>query len=83
MSAANPNPMEKSLVSVLVVANAGGGSPLPCGVFGLHGGSPVRRPLCTQGTWTRQRVVDLKHGETGEYSPHTLRTVLGQSPVGT
>jgi hypothetical protein len=28
MSAANPNPMEKSMVSVLVVANAGGGSPL-------------------------------------------------------
>jgi hypothetical protein len=27
MSAANPNPMEKSMVSVLVVANAGGGSP--------------------------------------------------------
>jgi hypothetical protein len=24
MSAANPNPMEKSMVSVLVVANAGG-----------------------------------------------------------
>jgi hypothetical protein len=33
MSAANPNPMEKSMVSVLVVANAGGGSPLPCGVY--------------------------------------------------
>jgi hypothetical protein len=32
MSAANPNAMEKSMVSVLVVANAGGGSPLPCGV---------------------------------------------------
>jgi hypothetical protein len=30
MSAANPNSMEKSMVSVLVVANAGGGSPLPC-----------------------------------------------------
>jgi hypothetical protein len=25
MSAASPNPMEKSMVSVLVVANAGGG----------------------------------------------------------
>jgi hypothetical protein len=25
MSAANPNPMEKAMVSVLVVANAGGG----------------------------------------------------------
>jgi hypothetical protein len=35
MSAANPNPMEKSMVSVLVVANAGGGSPLPCGVPGF------------------------------------------------
>jgi hypothetical protein len=34
MSAANPNPMEKSMVSVLVVANAGGGSPFPCGVLG-------------------------------------------------
>jgi hypothetical protein len=33
MSAADPNPMEKSMVSVLVVANAGGGSPLPCGVW--------------------------------------------------
>jgi hypothetical protein len=33
MSAANPNPMEKSMVSVLVVANAGGGSPLLCGVL--------------------------------------------------
>jgi hypothetical protein len=32
MSAANPNPMEISMVSVLVVANAGGGSPLLCGV---------------------------------------------------
>jgi hypothetical protein len=31
MSAANPNPMDESMVSVLVVANAGGGSPLPCG----------------------------------------------------
>jgi hypothetical protein len=30
MSAANPNPMEKSMVSVLVVANAWGGSPLLC-----------------------------------------------------
>jgi hypothetical protein len=47
------------------------------------GGSPARRPLCKQGTWTRRHVVDLKHGEIGEYSPHTLRTVLGQSPVGT
>jgi hypothetical protein len=33
MSAANPNPMEKSIVSVLVVANAGAGSLLPCGVM--------------------------------------------------
>jgi hypothetical protein len=33
MSAANPNPMEKSMVPVLVVANAGGGSSLLCGVF--------------------------------------------------
>jgi hypothetical protein len=32
MSAANPNPMEKSMVSVLVVANTGGGSLLPCGI---------------------------------------------------
>jgi hypothetical protein len=31
MSAANPSSMEKSMVSLLVVANAGGGSPLPCG----------------------------------------------------
>jgi hypothetical protein len=37
MSAANPNPMEKSMVSVLVVANEGGGSPLPCGVIGASG----------------------------------------------
>jgi hypothetical protein len=35
MSAANPDPMEKSMVSVRVVANAGGGSPLPCGVRGV------------------------------------------------
>jgi hypothetical protein len=33
MSAANPNPMEKSIVSVLVVANTGGGSPLLYHVF--------------------------------------------------
>jgi hypothetical protein len=33
MSAANPNPMEKSMVSVLVVANVGGGSLLLYGVF--------------------------------------------------
>jgi hypothetical protein len=32
MSAANPNPMEKPMVSVLVVANAGGGSLLLRGV---------------------------------------------------
>jgi hypothetical protein len=32
MSTANPNPMEKSMVSVLVVENAGGGSPLLYGV---------------------------------------------------
>jgi hypothetical protein len=32
MGAANPNPMEKLMVSVLVVANAGGGSPLLYGV---------------------------------------------------
>jgi hypothetical protein len=39
MSAANPNPMEKSMVSVLVVANAGGGgSPLLCGVTHLGSG---------------------------------------------
>jgi hypothetical protein len=38
MSAANPNPMEKSMVSVLVVANAGGGSPLPCGFARLTPG---------------------------------------------
>jgi hypothetical protein len=36
MSAANPNPMEKSIVSVLVVANAGGGSPLLCGHRGVR-----------------------------------------------
>jgi hypothetical protein len=34
MSAANLTPMERSMVSVLVVANAGGGSPLLCGVSG-------------------------------------------------
>jgi hypothetical protein len=33
MSAANPNPMEDSMVSVLVVANAVGGLLLLCGVF--------------------------------------------------
>jgi hypothetical protein len=48
MSAADPNPMEKSMVSVLVVANAGGGSPLPCGPF---------HPNC-QGK-DKQRVLDL------------------------
>jgi hypothetical protein len=31
MSAANPNPMEKSMVSVLVVANAGGGVAIAVG----------------------------------------------------
>jgi hypothetical protein len=36
MSAANPNSMEKSMVSVLVVANTAGGSPLPCGVAQRH-----------------------------------------------
>jgi hypothetical protein len=34
MSAVNLNPMEKSMVLLLVVANAGGGSPLLCGVGG-------------------------------------------------
>jgi hypothetical protein len=33
MSAANPYPMENSMVPVLVVANAGGGSLLLCGVY--------------------------------------------------
>jgi hypothetical protein len=35
MSAANPNPMEKPMVLVLVVANAGGGLPLLYGVLFL------------------------------------------------
>jgi hypothetical protein len=35
MSAANPNLMETSMVSVLVVANTGGGLLLPCGVPSL------------------------------------------------
>jgi hypothetical protein len=34
MSAANPDPMERSMVLVLVVANAWGGSPLLFGVLG-------------------------------------------------
>jgi hypothetical protein len=48
MSAANPNPMAKSMVSVLVVANTGGGSPLLCGVRWVvkrgerHGGAARR-----------------------------------------
>jgi hypothetical protein len=33
MRAANPDPMEKPMVSLLVVANTGGGSPLLCGVL--------------------------------------------------
>jgi hypothetical protein len=33
MSAANPNPIEKSMVSVLVVVNAGGGSLLMSCVY--------------------------------------------------
>jgi hypothetical protein len=33
MSAANPNPMEKSMVSVLVIANTGGGGRRCCVVF--------------------------------------------------
>jgi hypothetical protein len=38
MSTANPNPMEKSMVSVLVVEDAGGGgSPLPWVLFSLLG----------------------------------------------
>jgi hypothetical protein len=39
MSAANPNPMEKSMVSVLVVANVGGGSPLLCNCVVVVGAS--------------------------------------------
>jgi hypothetical protein len=35
MSAANPNPMEKSMVSVLVVAKAGGGGRRCCVVYGV------------------------------------------------
>jgi hypothetical protein len=40
MSAANPNPMEKSMVSVLVVANAGGGFAVAvwCGFGDEEGG---------------------------------------------
>jgi hypothetical protein len=36
MSAANPNPMEKSIVSVLVVANAGGGVAVAVGCYFFH-----------------------------------------------
>jgi hypothetical protein len=43
MSAANPNPMEKSMVSVLVVANAGGWSPLPCGVLSPTTTAPAEK----------------------------------------
>jgi hypothetical protein len=46
------------------------------------GRSPAWRPLSKQGSRTRRRVVDRKHGEIGDLRPHTLRTVLGQSPVG-
>jgi hypothetical protein len=35
MSAANPNPIENSMVSVLVVANAGGGLLLLSGVVAM------------------------------------------------
>jgi hypothetical protein len=46
MSAANPNPMEKPIVSVLVVANAGGGSPLPCGVLPCIIGVSLSQGYC-------------------------------------
>jgi hypothetical protein len=49
---------------------------------GRIGRSPARWPLSKPGSWTRQRVVDLKHEDIGELRPHTLRTVVGQSPVG-
>jgi hypothetical protein len=38
MSAANPNLMETSMVSLLVVANSGGGLLLPCGVSQVYRG---------------------------------------------
>jgi hypothetical protein len=45
MSDANPNPMEKSMVSVLVVANAGGGLPLLFGVLHSGRGSGERQAM--------------------------------------
>jgi hypothetical protein len=55
MSAANPNPMEKSMVSLLVVANAGGGV-APCCVVCLF----LRLALCKQGTGIRRCETDTK-----------------------
>jgi hypothetical protein len=45
MSTANPNPMEKSMVSVLVVANAGGGVAVAMWYlsWGLEEGGPEKR----------------------------------------
>jgi hypothetical protein len=42
MSAASLNPMEKSMVSVLVVANTGGGSPLLYGIILVIEGARVK-----------------------------------------
>jgi hypothetical protein len=57
MSAANPNPMEKSMVSVLVVANAGEGSPLLCGCCGTDDkkGREARRGETEAGKEGRSR----------------------------
>jgi hypothetical protein len=68
MSAANPNTMEKSMVSVLVVANAGGGLLLLCGVCGpslLTGGSLVTDGRVTQNF--RKEKVRSNNSNDGNY----------------
>jgi hypothetical protein len=56
MSGANPNPMEKSMVSVLVVANTGGGVPVVViGYFGQWHRDAQEQE--THDVWKRQQEL--------------------------
>jgi hypothetical protein len=63
MSAVNPNPMEKSMVSALIVENAGGGLPLP---YWETGGERV-----TRAGRVIARRLKAENGERGDQAGKT------------
>jgi hypothetical protein len=77
MSAVNPNAMQKSIVSVLVVANAGGGSPLLCGMQLYGQGKKAHQPTAKHHHDARTGVDVVRGGGIN------VQIVLGNGNLGT